>query len=229
MVQKFKPIIKQLLIAAIILVSVTVLSFGIRLVRFSIYQADTSEPTSSSRQSETEYYTQPEQHLDVKAESEYDWEDSYIADTEHDPQDAKESFWDEQTLTDEYTKAKTDMGKKDNAFTKDKLFKDDYAKANGSKDLDKISLSDHEELYFSGEGEYWYVSKQPDGKTVKMQVEIINTGELIAVGGGYYAKQEPQRITLSDNEDIYLTDEGEVWYVSEQSNGETVKVQVPTN
>ena len=52
------------------------------------------------------------------------------------------------------------------------------------------------------------------------------TDELIAVGVGFYAKQEPYRIPMSDNEDIYLTDKGEVWYVSEQPDGDTLKMQV---
>ena len=59
-----------------------------------------------------------------------------------------------------------------------------------------------------------------------MQVEILNTGELIAVNGTYYADKEPHRIPISDNEDIYLTDEGQAWYVSEQPDGDTLKMQV---
>ena len=43
---------------------------------------------------------------------------------------------------------------------------------------------------------------------------------LIAIEDGYNASQGPQRIPVSDYEDIYLTDEGETWYVSEQPDGE---------
>jgi len=112
-----------------------------------------------------------------------------------------------------------------------KSFKGDYAKSKGSKGLEKISLSDHEELYLTGEGEYWYVSEQPDGKTTKMQVQIDDaTGDLIAVAGGEYSKaggsQETQRIPVGEYENIYLTGEGEAWYTSETPDGEDVKVQL---
>lgn len=224
MEQNLKPITKQLIIAAFILTLVTALSFGIRQVRFSTYRADSSRSTSSVRPSDTEDQLQPEQPLYAGAESDYYPEDSYITDTEDDPQDTEESFWDEQALANEYAEAKTDVGK---TFSKTKSFKGDYAKVKDSKGLKKISLSDYENLYLTKEGEYWYVSKEPDGEVTKMQVQIDDgIGELIVVGGGSYAKQDPQRIPIGEREDIYLTDEGEAWYVNEQSDGETVKVQV---
>ena len=226
MQQKFKPITKQLIIAALILVSVTVLSFGIRQVRFHVHRADSGEPIPSARSSNITGQSKPQKLLKVDAEPEYYCEDSYMADDDPDPKDTDESFWDEQELADEYVEAKTDLGKKDKG-SKDKSFKGDYAKVKGSKSLEKISLSDHEDLYFSKEGEYWYVSEQPGGQTTKMQVKIDDyTGELIAVDSGYYAKQDPHRIPMSDYEDIYLTDEGETWYVSEQPDGDTLKMQV---
>ena len=230
MKQNIKPITKQLIIGAIILSSVTILSFGIRQARFSAYRADIVEPTPYARPSVIEDRHQPEQHIDTKAEPEYYQQDSYIVDDEHDSQYADVSGWNEEMSAGDSLEEHTDSIKYDKAISKSKSFKGDYAKSEGKKGLTKISLNDHENLYLTKEGEYWYVSDQPDGSTTKMQVKFDDyTGELIAVGGGYYAKQEPQRIPLSDNEDIYLTDEGEAWYVSEQSNGETVKVQVPTN
>jgi len=36
----------------------------------------------------------------------------------------------------------------------------DYAKSEGSKGLEKVSLSDYENLYITEEGKYWYVSEQ---------------------------------------------------------------------
>jgi hypothetical protein len=222
-----KPITKQLTIATFILASVTVLSFGIRHVRFSVYRADIVESTPSVRPSDLKDQSQPEKHLDVKAESEYYWEDSYIADTEPDPQDTKESFWDEQALADEYAEAKTDSGKKDKAAFKTKSFKSSYVKSGGKKGPQEISLGDNANIYITEKGEAWFVSEQPDGKTTKMQVQIDGyTGDFIAVGDGYSSKQGPQRISMSDSEDIYLTDEGEAWYVSEEPDGPDIKVQL---
>lgn len=226
MEHNIKPITKQLIIAAIILASVTVLSFGIRRVRFSAYRAYIVEPTASVRPSETEDRHQLEEPRNANAEPGYYPVDSYMADTEPALQDTKESFWDEQAVSDDYSEENTDSIDNDKDALKTESFKDNYAKAEGKKDLQKISLSDHEELYFSEEGEFWYVSKQPDGSTTKMQVKINDTGEFIAVGGGDYIKQEPQRIPIGENEDIYLTEEGQAWYVSEQPDGDTLKMQV---
>jgi len=58
----------------------------------------------------------------------------------------------------------------------------DYAKSEGSKGLEKVSLSDYENLYITEEGEHWYVSEQPDGSSSKMQVLIDDTtGEVTVV------------------------------------------------
>ena len=111
MEQNFKPISRQLTIAALILASVTVLSFGIRRVRFSIYQANSVEATPSARTSDTKNQSQPEQQLEANAESDYYLEDSYIADTEPDPQDTEESFWDEQAPSDDYSEENIDSVK----------------------------------------------------------------------------------------------------------------------
>jgi hypothetical protein len=230
MEHNIKPITKQLAIAAFILVSVTVLSFGIRQVRFSAYRAESGRFTPSARPSDTEDPPQSEQKLDVKAEPDYYPADSYTVNDKPDPQDFEESFWDEQASSDDYSEENVDSVKYNKAISKAKSFKGDYDKAKASKGLEKISLSNHEDLYFSKEGEFWYVSKEPDGSTTKMQVQIDEaSGKLAAVGGGYYAKQEPQKIPMGDNEDIYLTDEGEAWYVSEQPDGTTTKIQLQTD
>jgi len=211
-----KPMTKQLAIAAFILTSVTVLSLGIRQVRRSAHRADTGESTPSARPSDTEDQHQPEQSLD-NAEPDYYPDDLYTVDDEPDPQYANASDSDEQVLPDDYSEAKS--------------FKGDYAKTEGSKGLQKISLGDYEDLYRTKEGELWYVSKQSDGKTVKMQVQIDNTtGELTVVENGYYAKSEGsqglQRIPMGDNDNIYITGEGELWYTSEQPDGSGAKVQL---
>jgi len=227
MKQNFKPITKQLIIAVIILSSVTVLSFGIRRIRFSAYRADSSHSIPSASPSDNEDRTQPKQPLYTDAESDYYPEDSYIADTESDPQDTEESFWDEQVSSEDYSEENTDSVKYDKTAFKTKSFKGGYAKSVGKNGPRTISISDYENLHLTEEGEYWYVSKEPGGEVTKMQVQIDgNIGELIVVGGGSSTKQNPQRIPMGEYENIYLTDEGEAWYVNEQPDGETVKMQV---
>jgi hypothetical protein len=226
MKKNIKPITKQLLIAAIILSSVTVLSFGIRHVRFSAYRANSGQSTPSARPSDTEDQSQSEQRLNVDAESDYYQDNSFTIDDEQGLQYAYASYWDEEIPTDDNSEENTDSTKYDKAVSKTKSFKGDYAKSEGKKGPQKVSLGDYENLYRTKEGEYWYVSEQPDGSTTKMQVQIDEIGELTVVGGGSYGKQGPQRISIGDSADIYLTDEGEAWYVSEQPDGETVKMQV---
>lgn len=234
MEQNFKLITKQLAIAAFILTSVTVLSLGIRQVRLSAYRADTGESTPSARPSNPEDHTRPGQSLNVDAKPDHYPADSHTVDAEPDPQHANASDWDEQVPPDDYSEAHTDSGKHDKTVSVTKSFKGDYAKSEGSKGLQKISLGDNEDLYMTGEGEFWYVSKQPDGKTTKMQVQIDGTtGELTAVDSDDYAKsegsQDPHRIPMGDHEDIYITGEGELWYVSEQPDGSGGKVQLQTD
>jgi len=228
MEQNMKPIVKQLAIAAFILTSVTVLSFGIRQVRFSVHRAETGDFTPSAR---PEDQLQPEQTLGADPEPDHYPADSYTVDAEPDPQYANALDWDEETPPDDYSEAHTDPGKHGKAVSMTKSFKGDYAKPEGSKGLQKISLGDYEDLYRTGEGELWYVSKRPDGKAVKMQVQVDNiTGEITAVSGGDYAKSEGtqglQRIPMGDNDNIYITGEGELWYTSEQPDGSGTKVQL---
>lgn len=230
MEQNFKPITKQLTIATLILVSVTILSLGIRQVRFSKYRADFSEPAPPVDLPDIESQPQPDKKLVAMAETNYYQEDSYAVDAEPDPDYTDESDWDKQAYSEEYDKS-DESGK---ALSKAKSSMDRDAKAKASKSLEKISLSDYDDLYVSKKGEFWYVGKEPDGSAIKMQVQIDKvTGELIPVDSEYYTKaknsQDLYRINMSDNEDIYISKEGQAWYVSEQPDGSTAKIQVPTD
>ncbi len=109
--------------------------------------------------------TEPEHH---PAES-----DTVVAEPE--PQYANAPEPDEEVLPEDYSETKPSKG--------------NYAKAKGSKGLEKISIGDNENLYITGEGELWYVSKQPDGTTTKMQMQEIDgelqpVGEVYSSGGG---------------------------------------------
>ena len=145
-------------------------------------------------------------------------ESSVIVETEHDrllaeldaivtePDDALDSA--EEVPLEDYSKAKS-------------------AKAKGSKGLQKISMGDNETLYITKNGETWYVSKGPDGKTTKMQVQIDEaTGEMtvIDVGGGKAGG--PQPIPMGDGYNMYVTEEGQSWYVGD---GSKARVEVDDN
>ena len=71
--------------------------------------------------------------------------------------------------------ARTDSDNSAEAVATTNLLKADYAKAEGSKGLQKISLGDNEDLYITADGQLWSVSKQPDGSVVKMRVAIDET------------------------------------------------------
>ena len=197
-----KPITKQLIIGAFILALVTIASLGIRQVRFS---AKTIESPVIAEAEPDHYPT-----------------DSHTVVAEPDPQYAYASESDKETPSDEHSEAHTDSGKDGKAVSMTKSFK-------GSKDLEKISMGDNEDLYITGEGELWYVSKRPDGSTAKMQVHIDETtGEMTVVdisGGKSEGSQGLEKISMSDNEDLYITGEGELWYVSEQPDGSATKSQ----
>jgi hypothetical protein len=169
MEQNMKPMTKQLAIAAFILTSVTVLSLGIRQVRRSAHRAntiespviaDTGESTPSARPSDPEDQPRPEQPLHANA-----------------------SDSDKEAPSNDHSEAHTDSGKHGKTVSMTKSFKGDYAKSEGSKGFQEISVGDYENIYITGEGELWYVSEQPDGSTAKMQLhtEKIN-GELTIVG-----------------------------------------------
>jgi len=222
-----KPITKQLLIAAIILTLVTALSFGIRQVRLAAYRADTIEPIPSARSSDTEDQHQLDKSLNADAEPDYYPDDSYTVDDEPDSQYADAPDSDEQAASEE----NTDSVKYDKSVSKTKSFKAGYAKSVGKNGLQQISLGDNENIFITKEGEAWYVSKEPNGKTSKMQVQVDNiTGEITPVSGGYYGKSEGsqglQRVPMGEFENIYITGEGELWYTSDQPDGSSAKVQL---
>jgi hypothetical protein len=99
-------------------------------------------------------------------------------------------------------------------YAKAKPSRGDYAKA---KSLQEISWGKNENLYITGDGETWYVGKGPDGKTTKFRVEIDKTtGEITAVEGAGKSGGA-QKISMGGNDDVYITDEGETWYVTEGS------------
>ena len=198
MKQNMKSITKQLIIGAFILALVTVASLGIRQARFSVHRARTVESP-----------------VVVETEPDNNPADSYTVDNEPEPQYADAPEPDEEVLPEDYSETKPSKG--------------DYAKAKGPKGLEKISISDNDNLYITQEGELWYVSKGPDGSIVKMQVHIDETtGEMnvIDIGGGKsQGSQGLERISMSDYEDLYITGEGDLWYVSQQPDGSTTKNQ----
>ena len=182
-----KPITKQRVIGAFILIFVTVASLGIRNVHFSANRAKTVE---SPVIVETE--------LDrLLAEL-----DAIVTEPDAQYADALDSA--EEVPLEDYSEVKPTKG--------------DYAKAKGSKGLQKISMGDNENLYITGEGKLWYVSEGPDGKTTKMQVQIDEaTGEMTVVDVGGGKSGAPQPIPMGDGYNMYITEEGESWYVGDGS------------
>ena len=209
-----KPITKQLVIGAFILALVTILSLGIRQVRFSANRTRTVESPVIAE-------AEPDHH---PAES-----DTVVAEPDQQYAYALES--DKETPSDENFEAYTDSDKDGKAVSMTKSSKGDYAKSKGSKGLEKISMGENDNLYITGEGELWYVSKGPDGKTTKMQLQIDDaTGEMTVVDWGDYAKSDGsegmQRISMGDNDNLYITQEGELWYTSEQGSGSKAHVEI---
>jgi hypothetical protein len=100
-------------------------------------------------------------------------------------------------------------------------------KAKDSKGLQKISLGDNENLYITGNGETWYVSEGPDGKTTKMQVQIDEaTGEMTVIDVSGSKSGGPQPIPMGDGYNMYVTEEGQNWYVGD---GSKARVEVDDN
>ena len=199
MEQNMKPITKQLVIGTFILALVTVLSLGIRQVRFSVNRAKTIESPVIAEAEPDHYPT-----------------DSHTVDDEPDQQYVFVSESDKETPSDENSEAYTDPDKDGKAVSMTKSSK-------GSKGLEKISMGDNEDLYITGEGELWYVSKQPDGSITKMQVHIDETtGEMnvINIGG---KSGGPQPIPMGDGYNMYITEEGQTWY---EGGGSKSRVEV---
>ena len=108
-----------------------------------------------------------------------------------------------------------------------KSSKGDYAKAKGkgTGGLQKISLGENENLYITAKGETWYTGKDADGDPTKMRVEIDEaTGEMTVIGG--VKAGGPQRISMGDGYDMYVTEEGQTWYVG---GGSKSRVEVDDN
>jgi hypothetical protein len=64
-----------------------------------------------------------------------------------------------------------------------------------------------------------------------MQLQIDDaTGEMTVVDWGDYAKSDGsegmQRISMGDNDNLYITQEGELWYTSEQGSGSKAHVEI---
>lgn len=200
-----KPITKQLIIGAFILVLVTVLSLGIRHIRFSANRAKTIESPIIA-EAEPDHYPAELDTVDAEPEPQYDG-----------ALELDEEVVLEEVVLEDYSEAKPS--------------KSDYAKAKGPKDLEKISMGYNENLYITGDGELWYTGKGPDGKPFKMQLQIDETtGEMTVVDWGDYAKSDGsegmQRISMGDNDNLYITQEGELWYTSEQGSGSKAHVEI---
>lgn len=213
-----KPLTKQLAVAALFLTFVTVASFGIREIRFSLHRARTIENP-----------------VLAEAAPNPNPADPHTVNTEREPQNANPMDGQVENELDPQPVNKSDAYKKtprkDRTKAKDrpkvKSSKDGYAKSKGAKDLEKISLGDSENLYRTAEGQLWYVTKQPDGNSVKMQVYIDEaTGEIAIVDAKSKGSKGLEKVALSDSENLYITEEGEQWYVSKQSDGSVSKMQV---
>jgi hypothetical protein len=188
MEQKMKPINRQLIKVALILAVVTIASLGIRQFRNNTRRGGKVESPVVAK-------TELESDMDLLRKIEYKLESHY----------AKASEQDEEVPTEGDFEGKPS--------------KDDYAKDN--KDIEKISLGEDEDLYVKGD-ELWYVS----GK-IKMQVEIDETtGQMNVINiydGNSQGSKDLERISMSDNEDLYITGEGDLWHVSRQADGSTIK------
>jgi len=189
---------QQILTAAVVLVSVTVLSFGIRQVRMSIHRAriaaNAQGPVSNGVGSEQHSTNEPAvagkntQMLDVTLE-----QDQQSAEDMPESQEALAEADDEEGS--EQSDGHENQGKHADTVSMGKSFKPDYAKSKagyvkskgdyakyeGSKGLRKISVSAHENIYITDKGERWYVAENPDGTITKMQLQEID-GELQPVG-----------------------------------------------
>jgi hypothetical protein len=185
-----KLITIHLVKSVFILAMVTVASFGVRHVRFSVHRAGTIK---SPVNAEVESENNPADLNKVVAELDQRKDFASERDNEMPPEDNSE--------------LNPEQDKDIKAVSRTKLSK-------GSKGFEKISMGDNDNLYITKEGELWYVSKQPDGSVTKMQVQIDQTtGEMniINIAGG--KSEVPQLIPMGDGYNIYVTDEGQTWYV----------------
>ena len=192
-----KPIAKQLIGAVFFLALVYVASLGIRQVRLSASQVTSVKNPVIAK-------TEPNP---LPAESD-------TVDPEPEPQYTEVPEPEEEAPIDDYPKPKS--------------LKGDYAKAKGGgvNGLQKISWGENEHLYVTAEGETWYVVEGSDGKTTKMRVQIDETtGEISSVesadeSGGL------QPIPMGDGYNMYVTEEGQTWYVG---GGTKSRVEIDDN
>jgi len=196
MEQNTRPITRQLAIVVVILTSVAVFSLGIRQARRSDHQAEPIEGFVTSDGGQSGLEDRPRPEQLLGLDA-----------------------------LDLSKRERDDSGSSGEAVPITKPLK-----AEGSKGLQKISLGDGEDLYITADGQLWSVSRQPDGSIVKMQVHIDETtGEMtiMNIGGGKSdGSQGLQKISIGDNEDLYITAEGQLWSVSKQPDGSVTKMQV---
>lgn len=202
-----KRMTKQLIMAAIVLSSVTVLSFGVRQVRLSVHRArnaasaptvgdpaSTSVTGASGQRSAATHGDDgagSEQDLYALDEQDYQGGDRDPFDAAADSQHAGDS--DQAVASPDRSDAQEHSGKRADLVSIDKSFKADYSNFKGSKKMlsksvkgspasayEKVGATRNGE-YWYGNGEYWYVNKHPDGTTTKMQLQEID-GQLQPVG-----------------------------------------------
>lgn len=189
---------QQILTAAIVLASVTALSFGIRQVRIRVHRAriaaNARELVSNGTSSEQYSANEPAvagkktQMLDVPLE-----QDQQSAEDMAESQEVFAEANDEEGS--EQSDGREHQGKHAEGVPVGKSFegdyaeskagyaksKGDYAKYEGSKGLQRISVSEHENIYITDNGERWYVAENPDGTITKTQMKEVD-GELQPVG-----------------------------------------------
>ena len=214
MEQNNKSLTKQLAIAVLVLILVTILSFGIRCIRFSALRANSIESSIIANIED-----QSQQLFYANTELDHYPDELYTVDNEPEPEYDNTPDWYKQDLSDDYSEEYIDLGKYNKTVS---LTKGDYDKSEGAKDLQRIPLSNYEDLYINEKGELWYVIEYPDGSVTKNQMQIYyTTGEISVV-----EDQGSQRIPLSYYEDLYITGDDELWYVIERSDGTTAKMQM---
>lgn len=210
MEQDLKALARQLIIGAFVLGLVTAGSFGIRHIRFSIHRARTAESPVVTR---TERNNSPAETRLIAVRRE--------------PQPVVVAQSSKGAPSADQPEAATDLGKSVKVVSNAKSRKDDNAKSKakdkGSKGgLEKIDLGDSDSLYITQEGRLVYVGKAADGQTVKMEVQVDEaTGEMTVVSkadnSNSKGSKKTQKISMGGSDNLYITDDGQTWYVTEGS------------
>ena len=146
-------------------------------------------------------------------------ESPVVAETERDPLPAGSETVDAEPEP-QYAEVPEPEEEPSEEYVEAKPVKGDYAKAKGSKGLEKVSIGDNENLYRTAEGELWYVGEGPDGRSFKMQVQVDEaTGEMSIVGKVYSDKaggsESYRKMSIGGNDNILITEEGQAWYVTD--------------